>query len=348
MAIAPIDSGFLQKDDPLAPPSDAMIHFRELIPRADHPRIAGIDKHTALSWCQSRREVPAPAWLIDRLDIRNIERPHKGFSADGQPDPSVHHYEADEGAPVEAAVRATNRLLELISEDEARELIKGDVVDDDEFRAWSNPELYVNPGELELGSPSCVELSIWVCRSRLTLEGGIRLEETTEEIRHAIHAVLQASLSPEGYAKSLGCMLTNHFLGELINGLSVLNRDSYNFRLFLPEASNTETGTGKGAGTRRPSLTKPWGWTFFGHHLCLAVCFVGKRMIIGPTFMGAEPDQIDQGPHAGLRLFQKEEMGSLRLMRELDEGLRAKATLSLGMTAKDGLADDRWNPFDER
>jgi hypothetical protein len=96
-----------------------------------------------------------------------------------------------------------------------------------------------------------------------------------------------------------------------------------------------------------PSTSTPWGYTFFGHHLCLAVVFLGKRMVIGPTFMGAEPDRIDEGPHAGLRLFRAEEMESLQLMQSLPKELQDKATLSKGMDGK-SLAADRWNPFDER
>lgn len=168
------------------------------------------------------------------------------------------------------------------------------------------------------------------------LAGGIRLDETTEEVRVLIHNVLNASFSEEGYTKILGCTLTNHFLGELVNGLHVLNKHSYNFRLFLPES------------TRQPSLTNPWGFSFFGHHLCLAVVFVGKRMVAGPTFQGAEPDRIDVGPHEGLRLFSQEEIRGLNLMRGLSEENQAKAQLNEGMTTAEGLAEDRWNPFDER
>jgi len=141
---------------------------------------------------------------------------------------------------------------------------------------------------------------------------------------------LKASASEKGYAKILGCCLTNGFLGQLVNGKKVLNEHSYNFRLF---------GT--------PSMTTPWGYTFFGHHLCLNVVFLGKRMVIGPTFMGAEPDRIDEGPHAGLRLFRNEELESLKLMQGLPKELQNKATLSKGMDGK-SLPGDRWNPFDER
>lgn len=146
MTVIPVNSGFVLQDDPSTPRTDATVHFRDILPKPDHPRVAGVHTHSALSWCQSRREVPAPGWLINLLDIKNIERPYKGFSSDGKPDPTIFHYEQDEGAPVEAAVEAVNKLLENLPEKAKREVIKGDVADDDEFRAWSNPELYVNPG----------------------------------------------------------------------------------------------------------------------------------------------------------------------------------------------------------
>jgi len=110
----------------------------------------------------------------------------------------------------------------------------------------------------------------------------------------------------------------------------VLNEHSYNFRLF---------GT--------PNLTEPWGYTFFGHHLAFNLVIQGRRMVIGPTFMGAEPDRIDEGPHVGLRLFSHEEIEALNLMRGLDPELQKKAQLSKGMSGDD-LPEDRWNPFDER
>ena len=109
-----------------------------------------------------------------------------------------------------------------------------------------------------------------------------------------------------------------------------MNEHSYNFRLF-----------------GQPSITKPWGYTFFGHHLCLAVVAVGKRMVIGPTFMGAEPDCIDTGPHAGLRLFSTERKISLKLMQSLPAELRARATLWDSVLPTD-LPEGRWAAHDER
>ncbi|RDL36974.1 Uncharacterized protein BP5553_04407 [Venustampulla echinocandica] len=301
---APHNSGYLQATDPTKPRSDAAVPFRDIIPPPSHPRIAGIADHNALSWCESRRMIEAPAWLINRLDAKNLETPYIGFTSDGKVRTGLYHYAEDEGAPTEQVIAKAVHLLSLLPSDQKGAVQFGQVTDD-AFRLWSNPELYMNPG-------------------------GLRLDECSEGIQTAVHTIFKASFSPQGYEKVLGCCLTNGFLGHLVNGKKVLNEHSYNFRLF---------GT--------PSLSSPWGYTFFGHHLCLAVVFLGKRMVIGPTFMGAEPDRIDEGPHAGLRLFRTEELVSLKLMQGLPKELQDKATLSKGMDGN-SLAADRWNPFDER
>ncbi|KAJ7793787.1 hypothetical protein B0H14DRAFT_3559090, partial [Mycena olivaceomarginata] len=279
----PKTSGYVLADDPSTPRSSATMPFREIIPRPDHPKIAGISRHNALSWCQSRREIEAPSWLINRLEAKHLERPYKGFTVDGNVQDGLYQYADDEGAPVEAMVSAANALLGILSPQQQTEVSKGSV-DDDEFRLWSNPELYVNPG-------------------------GLRMDECTPQIQGAVHTIIRASTSPEGFAKIIGCTLTNGFLGKLINGRA--------------------------------------GYTFFGHHLALNVVVQSGRIVIGPTFMGAEPDRIDEGPHAGLRLFTDEEIEALNLMRGLAPQLQGKAQISKTI-GPEGLPQDRWNPFDER
>jgi hypothetical protein len=96
--------------------------------------------------------------------------------------------------------------------------------------------------------------------------GGLRLDECDEDVREAVHGLLKASFSEAGYKKMLWCCLTNGGLGYLVNGPRMLNEHSYKFRLF-----------------GQPSVDKPLGYTFFGHHLRLAVAMYGKRMAIRPT-----------------------------------------------------------------
>ena len=76
-----------------------------------------------------------------------------------------------------------------------------------------------------------------------------------------------------------------------------------------------------------PSETDPWGFSLYGHHLCIAIAFVGPQMVISPTFFGAEPDVIDAGKHKGLTLFRGEELDGLRLMQSLKPELQKRAQL---------------------
>ena len=139
---------------------------------------------------------------------------------------------------------------------------------------------------------------------------GLRLDELEDPLRDAILGVVRASLSPRGYDKARACMLTNDFLGQLVGGPKVMNEFSYNFSLF-----------------GEPSLTEPWGWQLHGHHLALNVVLIGGQISISPTFMGAEPNLIDEGPHAGLTIFNGEESGGLALMRSLPSHQRDQAQI---------------------
>ena len=143
--VAPVHSGYVQRGDPTKPRSDAAVPFRDIIPSPSHPRIAGIADHTALSWCESRRQIEAPAWLINRLDAKNLEKPYKGFTSDGKVREELYNYADDEGAPTEEVMARTADLFKVLSDEQKDQVHCGQVTDDD-FRLWSNPELYMNPG----------------------------------------------------------------------------------------------------------------------------------------------------------------------------------------------------------
>ena len=129
-------------------------------------------------------------------------------------------------------------------------------------------------------------------------------------MRDAAMAVVQASLSLEGYAKALDCMFMNSFLGQVMGAPQILNEYSYNFSIF---------GT--------PSNGAPWGWQLTGHHLVLNCLLVGGQMVISPFFFGAEPNEVDEGPRAGLRLLTAEEEIGLTVINALSGPQRDRAIL---------------------
>lgn len=174
------------------------------------------------------------------------------------------------------------------------------------------------------------EWRTWSNPEFLLSDKGIRLDEINPELRSGVMKVLQATLSPEGYEKAVGAMRINHFLGELVKSPAVVNEFSYNFVLF-----------------GEPSTTRPWGFSFYGHHLCLSVLLYKTQIVISPWFTGAEPNLIDDGPYKGTRILENEEKLGLQLMQSLDPDKQAKAQIYKQM--KDpAMPWGRWNHDDQR
>ncbi|RYO93781.1 hypothetical protein DL763_004266 [Monosporascus cannonballus] len=175
------------------------------------------------------------------------------------------------------------------------------------------------------------EWRTWSNPEFLLSDKGLRLKELSPGLRDGVLGVLRAALSPEGYEKALAAMRVNHFLGELVGGQKVMNQHSYNFVLF-------------GAG---PSTTRPWGFSFYGHHLCLSVFLYRTQIVVSPWFTGAEPNLIDDGPWRGTRILDEEERLGLRLMRSLTPEQRERAQTYKQMRDP-AMPRGRWNHDDQR
>jgi hypothetical protein len=170
----------------------------------------------------------------------------------------------------------------------------------------------------------------WSNPEFLLSDKGLRLDEIGVPLRDGILSILQATLSPEGYSKATSAMRINGFLGQLVESPAVCNEYSYNFVLF---------GT--------PSPTQPWGYSFYGHHLCLNILFYGPQIILSPWFTGAEPNEIDDGPYAGTKILRVEEKSGLRLMQSLTPEQQKVAQIYKQM--KDpAMPKGRWNHDDQR
>ncbi|KAK3945309.1 hypothetical protein QBC46DRAFT_277805 [Diplogelasinospora grovesii] len=174
------------------------------------------------------------------------------------------------------------------------------------------------------------EWRTWSNPEFLLSDKGIRLDEVTPEVRDAVLSVLRSTLSPEGYEKAIGAMRINGFLGDLVKAPRVCNEYSYNFALF-----------------GSPSTAAPWGFSFYGHHLCLNIFLYKTQAVISPWFTGAEPNLIDEGRHAGTRIMGEEERLGLALMRSLSPEAQAKAQV-YRLLRDPEMPRGRWNHDDQR
>jgi hypothetical protein len=130
---------------------------------------------------------------------------------------------------------------------------------------------------------------------------GLPLKEMTTSQRQLAFALLQSALSHRGSIKSLHIMTLEQILYELENQSAHRDPELYFFSVF---------GT--------PSTTQTWGWRVEGHHLSVNFTLVGGDHVVStPSFFGANPAEIKQGPRQGLRVLAAEE----DLGRELAKSL---------------------------
>jgi hypothetical protein len=174
------------------------------------------------------------------------------------------------------------------------------------------------------------EWRTWSNPEFLLSHKGVRLDELPTDAREAAMAVLKAALSSEGYEKAVSAMRINGFLGELVEAPRICNEFSYNIVFF-----------------GEPSIDKPWGFSFYGHHLCVNIFLYKRQIMTTPWFTGAEPNIIDEGPYKGTRILYVEEKLGLELMRSLPEPQQSKAQVYKLM--KDpAMPKGRWNHDDQR
>ncbi|OBT64253.1 hypothetical protein VE03_06883 [Pseudogymnoascus sp. 23342-1-I1] len=276
--------------------------FRKYLPDLNSEKWINFQQQTALSHATHLFDtIP----LVRELDVqwrKLYSKPFKGITIDGNIVSDI--YDArDDGIDQKPIIAATKALLQQLSPNQVEALMH--TLSAPEWRAWSNPEIYM-------------------------MELGLRLDEIAEPLSLSVLAIIQATLSPEGYQKAVSEMRINHFLGQLFQSPKVLNKYSYNFLIF-----------------GEPHETKPWGWLLYGHHLCMSVFLKGTQIVISPTFTGAEPNEIDEGEFQGTKiLFPEEELG-LRLMQRLTPSLQAKAQIYKDMHDPT-MPDGRWNLADQR
>lgn len=158
---------------------------------------------------------------------------------------------------------------------------------------------------------------------------GLRLEFEPDSVRAGAMKVLQATLSPEGYEFARNLMKINAFLGEVNSIPQLMNEYSYNFAIY-----------------GEPSLTAPWGWQLYGHHVVFNALVVGTQLVLTPVFLAAEPDLIDEGPDAGVVVFAgRIELGH-KVMDELSQEQKRKAVLFDDMMNDPKMPADRYHPGD--
>lgn len=143
---------------------------------------------------------------------------------------------------------------------------------------------------------------------------GLALSSMNEPERLAAHDLLRATLSGQGYLKTIATMELDQVLREAAEsrGRRADHRDPLLYFV-------TVFGD--------PATDAPWGWRFEGHHVSLNFSGVTGELAVTPMFFGANPAEVREGRRAGLRVLAPEEDLARALLASLDRGQRAAAVL---------------------
>ena len=129
---------------------------------------------------------------------------------------------------------------------------------------------------------------------------GLRIRDLTIDQRLALHELLRASLSSQGYQK-----VSNVIRLDSIHGARELanlerNGPGPDDRPFV--IVETETfGSGSYAVSifGNPGRDADWGWLIQGHHMGISFTVSGENATFTPMFLGASPLVLDEGIYAG-------------------------------------------------
>jgi Protein of unknown function (DUF3500) len=139
---------------------------------------------------------------------------------------------------------------------------------------------------------------------------GLVLEELAQPVRDLALNIVRATLSARGFNHARSIMQLNELLAELTGDHEAFGEWPYFISIF-----------------GSPESDAPWGWQFDGHHLCLNTVVFDGRIVMTPTFMGAEPRRVRHGPLAGISLFEPEEALGIDLIRSFDTTQRSRAII---------------------
>ncbi len=141
---------------------------------------------------------------------------------------------------------------------------------------------------------------------------GLPLKEMNDAQRAAAMKLLEAALSEKGKLKAMQVITLEGVLREIEKRPDFRDPGKYYVSIF------GKPGDGKG-----------WGWKFEGHHLGLNYTVAnGKEFSVTPSFYGANPGEVREGEHKGLRVLKAEDELARALVNVLLEGGKKEVIFS--------------------
>ncbi len=138
---------------------------------------------------------------------------------------------------------------------------------------------------------------------------GLPVRDMQPYQRKLAFGLLAAGLSQQGYIKATTIMSLEEVLRVIEQGKGpVRDPDLYFFSIF-----------------GEPSETGVWGYRVEGHHVSQNFTVVNGKVAGAPSFFGANPEEVKDGPRKGLRTLPREEDFGRDLIKSLTAAQRDTA-----------------------
>lgn len=132
---------------------------------------------------------------------------------------------------------------------------------------------------------------------------GLIFREMDPHQRRLADALVSSGLSPSGFRKAVSIMSLEEVL-RIEENDSTGRRDTQRYHMTL---------------FGKPAVDGTWAWRIEGHHISLNYTIQnGKLIASSPSFFGANPHEVREGPRTGLRVLAREEDVARKLVMSLN------------------------------
>lgn len=161
---------------------------------------------------------------------------------------------------------------------------------------------------------------------------GLLVEDMNDEQRKALHALLRASMSSQGYGKAASIMWLDDVLRDIEHRSLDVDPEAAENPFRQAMADTRSSGNYALAFYGEPGDDN-WGWKLTGHHLAANFTVSEGRVSFTPTFLGSNPMAVESGPYAGRMVLPHEGQRGIDLMQSLSADQEKTALLDAEVPA---------------
>ncbi len=162
---------------------------------------------------------------------------------------------------------------------------------------------------------------------------GLLVGDMNDDQRLALHDLLRASMSSQGYAKISSIMRLDDILYD-IESARIENDPEWRNNPRRREFVNTRSSGNYAVAVFGEPGDGDWGWKLAGHHGAVNFTAADGRVGFTPMFVGSNPATIDTGPYAGWMALPHEASRGIEFMQSLSDTQQSVAKIH------DVVADD--------